>query len=209
MSEAPKPLPPLFGLGFTEYEQADVKKNAWGIIAQAIIAGIDLTAADVVECIQNNDANAMRLSDVRGRKIIFVYSWSLESLRQITSNFTQGIDGDTTIVVVTGVCDPSGITRWTFDVGVFAGRVICYYLGNDLAFPVDVPCKGGTFLDFDENFDPSSLEMGSRVNISLKSLAKSVPWYLGWLMGGTKIDNHTHVMNHPKLLAQLLKLVKP
>lgn len=194
---------PLVIMGFQEHETADIKADPWDLVYQFIQAGVNMTADDVEECVQNNDGDCLKATDLVGREVVYCYSWGLESLRKVTNDFADL--KCKLLVIVLGVEDPTGVTKWGVDLSKFAGRAVCFYLGPNLAFPVDQTIKGAPYCKFYEYPGPGKFPDKS-FNVSLESLAKSVPWYLGWLMGGTKIWNHTHVMNDPKLLAALIGL---
>ena len=190
--------------GFQEgVNPTDPGSDPW----QIVHAPLDAGAHDikVCECVQNDDAYAVTFADLAGRKWVFVYSWGGETLRKITADFTT-LAADF-LVMVLPVSDPTGITRSAWDLSAFKGRAWCFNLGPDLSFPVSIPIANAPWQDF-ASFIVAPLRAAPLVNINIASLAKPVPWYLAWFLGGRKIDNHTHVMNDPALLSAIVKLVQ-
>ncbi len=195
---------PLVIMGFGQHENhQDVKADPWQIVYQMVTHGIPMTPDDVVECVQNGDQDGLKPSDLVGRKIIEVYSWGLDSLRQVSNDFND-LDDDVTLIIVLGVQYPLGIGKTTINLGNFKGRAFCFFLGPNLAFPVDVPIKDAPFVTFTEDLRISPLV--DRLNVSLAPLAKSVPWWnpFSW---GNKVWNHSHVENDVRLLRVLLQFV--
>ena len=176
----------------------------WYLVKWLSDAGF--TNVRVRECVQNSGTeNEVTAADIAWAVVIYCYSWGVESLRILTANFTLNLTLCTLLVIVLGVSDPTGVFRSAWDLSAFKGRAICFQVTPDLSFPVSIPIKDASWQDFADYQTAPAIT--ARLDVNCDELATQIPWYLAWVSGGTRITNHTTVMNDPALLTSCVTLL--